>query len=214
MNWHEENLDAKAKVAADRLSRALDKTFYLAGGTGLSLQIGHRISLDLELFSFENHLEQSERENILASLKKNFLIREEKDRTLHLGVGGTSVSLFHYSYSMLVPPKLKWRGLAVADPLDIGLMKMSAILGRGSRKDFIDLYWICQKHPLLSLFDVSKQKFPYHRDFPAQAARALTYFTEAEVDTPLKSLKKVDWKEVKRYFSTETPKVLKTLMGR
>ena len=179
------------------------KEFYLAGGTGLALQLGHRVSVDLDFFSISEQLTEVFREQVVANLEAKgvkTVVELSEGRTLKLIVGGVAVSLFHYPYP-LVGPVVEPPGLPpIASLEDIGLMKLTAIIGRGVRRDFIDLYFICCVIGLERLATLSSKKFEKVRDLGVQAARALTYFAEAERDAEPEMLKDVDWKQVKGYF--------------
>ena len=118
------------------LAPLMEKKFYLAGGTGLALRCGHRISVDLDLFSKTNKLGQIERRKIISSLKGFELnIVENTDNTIHMILEGVAISLFYYDYPILVKLKDLWRNIPIASLEDILCMKLSAILGRGSKKD-------------------------------------------------------------------------------
>jgi hypothetical protein len=83
---------------------------------------------------------------------------------------------------------------------DIGLMKLDALLGRASRKDFHDLYAICQRLSLAQLLELAPRKYPAVRDFAAQVARHLVYFERAEQEKPVPLLEEVPWETVKAWF--------------
>ncbi len=206
MKWHEEALNAQAQAAAERLCSAA-KDFYLAGGTALALRLGHRISLDLDLFSEKNILGAAQRRDLLDALKASgdINILEEKDGTCHLELAGTSVSLFHYAYPILGKLE-RWRGLGVASIEDIAAMKLSAVLGRGSKKDFIDLHEIFRLLGLERAMKAGERKFRRHRDFPLQAARALVFFEDAEKEPMPRMLSSTSWEEVRSYFENAIPK--------
>ncbi|MFH1726167.1 MAG: nucleotidyl transferase AbiEii/AbiGii toxin family protein [Elusimicrobiota bacterium] len=210
MNWHEEVLDAKGRKAAARLAPVVSSEFYLAGGTALALRLGHRISLDLELFSPDDPLEEARRASLLKALAGtgSLDIREAQDGTCHFRLGGTPVSLFHYPYPLLSPAR-DWRGLPVASVEDIAAMKLSAIVGRGSRKDFLDLYCVCRRIGLDAVLRVAEGKFPDRPEFLLQAARALVYFEDAEKEPMPRLLEKLSWQAVKSYFERTAPKTLR-----
>lgn len=214
MKWHDEVLDKTGHAASARLAAAT-KDFYLAGGTALALRLGHRISLDLDLFSAKNALDTGQRRALLEILAASgpLKIKEEKDGTCHLDLGGTSVSLFHYDYPSLEHSQ-SWRGLAVASLEDIAAMKLSAVLGRGSKKDFIDLHALCRRLGLDRIMAAAGQKFPRHADFPLQAARALIYFEDAEKEPLPIMLSPVAWENVKSYFEAAIPKYVKAHLNR
>lgn len=209
MKWHEEVLDKAGLAAAARLAAATGD-FYLAGGTALALRLGHRVSLDLDLFSPDNALGAGQRDALLDALKASgpLKIKEAKDGTCHLDLGGTSVSLFHYDYPILVPPR-PWRGLDLASLEDIAAMKLSAVLGRGSKKDFLDLHELCRRLGVEPVMAAAARKFPLHADFPLQAARALVYFEDAEKEPMPRMLAAVSWEDVKAYFEGAIPKYVR-----
>lgn len=210
VNWHEEVLDEDAREAAVRLARVVGAEFYLAGGTGLALQMGHRVSLDLDLFSSENALGAREREALLEALGRSgpLSIVDSTDGTCHLLLGKTNVSLFRYRYPLLDPTSV-WRGLAVASARDIAAMKVSAVVGRGSKKDFVDVYVLCEAMGLPELLEACEARFPDHQDFLAQAVRALVYFEDAEKEPMPRLLREITWPEVKTYFERKIRRLLR-----
>jgi hypothetical protein len=214
LRWHEEVLDKAGLAAAARLAAAAGD-FYLAGGTALALQLGHRISLDLDLFSAKNALGTGQRQAFLDVLKASgpLKIKEVKDGTCHLDLGGTSVSLFHYAYPTLDRP-LSWRGLDLASLEDIAAMKLSAVLGRGSKKDFVDLHELCRRLGVDRVMTTAGRKFPLHADFPLQAARALLYFEDAEKEPMPRMLGSASWEDVKSYFEGAIPRYVKDHLKR
>jgi predicted nucleotidyltransferase component of viral defense system len=214
MKWREEVFDEAARAAARRLAAA-SGDFYLAGGTALALRLGHRISLDLDLFSAKNALGAEQRRALLEALAASgpLEIKEEKDGTVHLDLDGTAVSLFRYDYPLLERAQA-WRGLEVASFEDIAAMKLSAALGRGSKKDFVDLHALCRRLSLDSVMSTAARKFPRHVDFPLQAARALVYFEDAEKEPMPRMLERVAWEDVRAYFEAAVPRFVKEHLRR
>ncbi|MBI4803203.1 MAG: nucleotidyl transferase AbiEii/AbiGii toxin family protein [Elusimicrobia bacterium] len=205
MFWHEKVLDKSGFNAARRLASLAGGNFYLAGGTGLALRLGHRISLDLDLFSTDCLLDHSDRLALKKSLETSgkVEIMEEKDGTCHLRLENTAVSLFHYPYKLLKPPS-KWSGLKIASVEDIAAMKLSAIISRGAKKDFIDLFFICRSHKPAGFFKWAERKFPGHPNFAVQAAKALVYFEDAEKEPMPRMLIPVRWSAIKAFFEKES----------
>lgn len=214
MKWHEEVLDEAGRAAATRLAEAAGD-FYLAGGTALALRLGHRVSLDLDLFAPKNALGPEQRQALLEALKASgpTKIKEVKDGTCHLDLAGTTVSLFHYDYP-IIGRFDSWRGLDVASLEDIAAMKLSAVLGRGSKKDFIDLHELCRGLGLDRVMATAERKFPLHSDFPLQAARALVYFEDAEKEPMPRMLAAASWEDVKSYFEGSIPAYVKEHLKR
>lgn len=215
MIWHEEVLDLNGKAAAACLARAVGPEFVLAGGTGLALRLGHRVSLDLDLFSSANPLGAAQRGAIIAALKSStrLKIRESKDGACHLILEGTAVSLLHYPYPWL-KPAAPWKGLPVASLEDISAMKLNAAVGRGSKKDFVDLYWLSMHLGLKNILSCAEKKFRDHSDFILQAGRALVCFEDAEKEPMPRLIKSLSWDRVKSYFEREVPRILRTRLGR
>lgn len=197
-------VSAALRTLLDRLVAAkVTRAFYLAGGTGLALLLNHRRSVDLDFFSRTNRLDFEGRGILERQLRRlpRWSVVEAKDGTLHGRVGRTRVSFFHYDVP-LVRPLIHRGRLQIASLEDIGLMKIGAIIGRGSRKDFVDLYAICRRVPLRQLLTLSRRKFPTSRDFTLQAFKALSFFEDAErepsIEFPLAT-----WDHVKAFFIRE-----------
>lgn len=213
MKWHEEVLTTKAINAFKVITPLVKDDFYLAGGTALALLIGHRISLDFDLFSLSNKLQEMERTKIVTMLgNSNLLIRESSEGTLHITLDGIFISLFSYPYKLLDKPSGTWVGIKVASILDIAAMKLSAIQGRGSRKDFIDLYFISKKIPLIELLQAAEKKFNTQDNFLSQTCKALVYFEDADREPMPKMKAQVSWPEIKLFFKNESKRVVKTLL--
>ncbi|MBI3332625.1 MAG: nucleotidyl transferase AbiEii/AbiGii toxin family protein [Candidatus Omnitrophica bacterium] len=195
----------------ERLGEAgIFRDFYLAGGTGLALLLSHRRSVDLDLFSRGNRLKAEERRALIARLKpvSRWTLVEEKEGTLHGRLGGVKVSFFRYPQP-LVRPLARRGAVRIASLEDIGLMKIGAIVGRGSKKDFVDLYEICRRIPLDELLRLGARKFPDSRDFTLQALKGLSFFREAEEEPPVISVKPASWEKVREFFSRQV-----SLLGR
>jgi len=192
----------------------LPHEFYLGGGTGLALLLSHRRSVDLDFFSRSNRLEREERPALLARLQHvpRWTILEEKDGTVHGQVGQVRVSFLWYA-APLVRPLMQQGKVRIASLEDIGLMKLGAIIGRGARKDFVDLYAICQQVSLADLLALSRKKFTTVRDFTLQALKALSYFEDAEHDPPVVTPEPIHWDHIKTYFTREVHTLTQQYLG-
>jgi len=182
------------------------KLFYLAGGTALALQLGHRRSVDLDFFSQSEDIPtiRPALEDALASL--NTTLTDSSWGNLVYLVKEVRVGFYGYSYPLL-GSLIESEGLRLASIEDIGLMKLDTLLSRAARKDFYDLYFICQKIPLQQLLHLGAQKYPSVRDFEAQVVKRLVYFESAEgqVDPPLLQL--VTWQAIKDYFTVQAKEI-------
>lgn len=112
---------------------------------------------------------------------------------------GLRVGFYGYGYRMAAP-LVDADGVPLASIPDIGLMKLDALLGRASRKDFYDLYAICQRMPLRQLLDLAPQKYPGTRDFEAQVVKRLPFFERADQEDAPLLLQDVPWETVKTFF--------------
>jgi len=188
--------------------------FYLAGGTALALQIGHRISTDLDWFSALNPLTSRERGEIQHFLKgvEDFEVVDEQDGLLFTRLLGTDIS-FIYQHHPLLEPSIDFDGVALASPIDIGLMKLAAINSRGTRRDFVDLFFLQDHASLDRLFDLVPKKYPDKPSFLAIAGRALTYFDDAENQPMPKMLARVKWEDVKAYCWDSVRKLTRRSSG-
>lgn len=182
--------------------------FYLAGGTALALQLGHRASVDLDFFSPTDELGDASRREIVGALREQFSLEVIEDvfSTLLLNVQGSHVGFFSYSYRLLVPTVLV-EDVALAGLLDIGLMKMDAIATRGARKDFYDLYFLARHIPLEEMLERAKEKYPYVRDFGVMVLAALGDFENADQDVPIATFPPVSWDAVKDFFAKEVQRI-------
>jgi len=174
--------------------------FYLAGGTGLALQLGHRRSVDFDFFGDSAEaVGQSQRQIILENLTDDpsLNIIWDKEGTFSAHWRGVGVSFFRlYQHPLALPP-LQIAGLRVAVVEEIGAMKLAAIISRGTKKDYIDLYFILQHTSLQGLFELSAIKYPYNASFPVMAVRALAFFKDAEAEPMPQMIIDVDWDKIK-----------------
>ena len=180
------------------LSQALaGSDFYLAGGTALALLEGHRISVDLDLFSPTLNDAEELLEDLEGSLQAETTVTSLGRKALDLEISGVRVSLIKYKYPLLQPTlKPRSNRLQLANRDDIATMKLSAITNRGNRKDFIDFWVLIDRHRSLSDYlDLFKTKFS-KRDV-GHVVRSLVYFAEADDDPPLRLLEPISWEQVK-----------------
>ncbi|MGC9395710.1 MAG: nucleotidyl transferase AbiEii/AbiGii toxin family protein [Anaerolineae bacterium] len=179
------------------------RSFYLAGGTALALRLGHRISRDLDLFADIETLDDAMRYRLVNELQHEHVVVLEQDSVLGLvlTVDDLPLSFFSYNYPLLDPPE-EVAGIQLAGLTDIGLMKLDAIAGRGTRKDFYDLYVIAAHMPLETLFARSKEKYAYSRGFGMRVLTALVDFDIAEQESDPVLLHPIDWETVKAFCIT------------
>lgn len=203
--WHREVLpEGWARAVHDLADRSALDGFYLSGGTGLALHLGHRRSVDFDLFR-QTDFDPADLQSRLGGLP-GFRIRQAARGTLHLTLHGILVSFLHVPYP-LVFPLAQFETLSVADPRDIACMKLNAIATRGSRRDFVDLYIAAKQYGLAEILRWFEEKFrstPYNR---VHVFKALTYFRDAEAQPMPDMLVPLEWTAVTRFFVSEVPRI-------
>jgi predicted nucleotidyltransferase component of viral defense system len=180
--------------------------FYMAGGTSLALQLEHRQSEDFDFFSEGEFELELVRSKITASVS-NELIRADR-QTLYLRIHGISVSFMQYPYPLLTLPQEHPSGVKLASVEDIAAMKLATISGRGAKRDFYDLYTICQQRfSFATALDLHKKKYRTSPTDVYHLLRSVTYYVDAE-DDPIPPLRKqIAWGDVKRFFVEEVRKL-------
>lgn len=174
------------------------KKCYLAGGTAVALHLGHRFSDDLDFFERHGMNLFAVRKNL--STLGSFSVTDQKEDTLVGAWKDVKFSLFNYPYKLLEKPFL-FEKIPVASLTDIALMKLDAISSRGTKRDFIDIFWIAS-HSGKNLLDyVRLMKKKYGQDYSIEhLIKSLSYFEDAEKDPPPRTIKKIIWEEVKSFF--------------
>ncbi|RIH63250.1 hypothetical protein D1164_20575 [Mariniphaga sediminis] len=168
----------------------------LVGGTSLALQIGHRISVDLDLFGTLKG-DSISLNKMLTTLKKTESLQQTENIHIY-NINNIKVDIVNYPYPWLKSPLMQ-DGITLGAIEDIAAMKLSAITGRGSKKDFIDLHFILERYTLGELITFYKQKYSNGSIF--QVLRSLAYFDDAEEEPMPRMLVNTDWEEVKKTIS-------------
>jgi hypothetical protein len=204
--WHQETISTGvAQTLRDLRQSSTLTPFYLAGGTGLALRLGHRRSVDLDFFTLEPFNEEALIQNV-QNLKEFSLVAKEPG-TLHAHIGGTKVTFLAFPYPLLFSCAT-FLEVSIADPRDIACMKVSAIAGRGTKRDFVDLYAVAQEYGLPEILAWFQKKFAATNYSPVHLLKSLTYFDDAEKDPAPDMLVALSWEEVKRFFTREVPRLL------
>ena len=178
-------------------SKAEMQGLRLVGGTALALQYGHRQSVDLDFFG-SPLASQEDTIDMLSSLG-NITIHNRTDKILQVVLRGIKVDVIDYSRYGWIDPPVVDDGIVLASPRDIAAMKINAIEGRGSRKDFVDVYMLLQHYTLGELLDFYSMKYPNYSIF--RALLSLTYFDDAETQAMPKMFITQTWEEIKAYIS-------------
>jgi hypothetical protein len=176
-------------------------SWVLAGGTGLALHLGHRYSETLDLLR-RQPFDPAELAQSLSGIGR-VRVQQTAEDTLHLELNGLRVS-FLRTQAPLLFPGTSYRRLTVADPRDIAVMKVIAVGGRGSRKDFVDLFFYLKGGGtlagVLSLVDQRYQEVDFNT---YHLLKSLVYFRDAEEEPMPKMIKPVAWDAVKELLIAE-----------
>ena len=136
---HQEAITSKAKIVLEGLNKFSD--FYLAGGTGLALQLGHRISVDFDLF-WEKDIPKEALPKVRRVFKgQQIEVVVNHSEQLTVAVEGVMISFVKYSFPVF-SKFIDYQGIKILSPLGIAAMKAFALGGRATLKDYVDLYFI------------------------------------------------------------------------
>ena len=175
----------------------------LVGGTSLALQYGHRNSVDLDFFgSLDDDLIAFR--DCLESISHVNVIKETKSIRIY-DIDGVKIDFVDYSRYPWLADAVEEDGLRLASPKDIAAMKVNAIEGRGTRKDFVDIYFLLQHYSLNEILGFYQKKYPEHSLF--RALMSLSYFDDAEKQMMPKMFASVTWDEMKAYIIKEVEKI-------
>lgn len=178
--------------------------WYLAGGTSLALQFGHRLSVDLDFFTPAADFDGAAIITRLTAQGWRTTLKEKG--TVYGELHQTKMSFIAYPYFVPAAPYLRHQHLQLLDVADIAVMKIVAISQRGKKRDFVDLYWyIHQCESLNNILARVDRQFPATKQNFHHIFKSLTYFVEADQDPDLQLLVEIDWQEVKQFFLDTVP---------
>lgn len=182
--------------------------FYLAGGTALALQLGHRDSIDFDFFSEKSFSTEDLTQKVERVFKDHKVakIQEVKD-TLTFVIDETiKISFFAYQYK-LIKSLLDEDNFKMASLEDIGAMKLSAITSRSMLKDYVDLYFILHEIELDKLLEITKEKFPTMDT--NSILKSLVYFDDIQEEPILfKHGDDISFESIKKYLSEKVTNYL------
>jgi hypothetical protein len=205
-----DNTSALAAESRELLERVSARDWvddvYLAGSAALALYLAHRPVRGLDLMTPANRLTGPDRRDLLGDLREmdeDLRVETARDGYLYVRTGtGVGLKFFYYPYP-LIDREEEIEGLPVASAVDLGLMKIAAIISRGTKRDFVDLYLLCREISLDELLERSGDKFGHVRDFPLQALKGLADLS-LTVGEPMPQLDTaLEWNEVESWIRKE-----------
>lgn len=170
----------------------------LVGGTSLALQIGHRRSIDLGLFGEVS----CDMDELIDSLDvfPNFTTLKHTSNIHIFMINGIKVDIVNYKYSWLEEELIE-DGIRLAHKKDIAAMKINAIIGRGTKKDFIDIAYLLKEYGMSDILRFYFAKYPDASIF--LASKSLAYYDDAENDPMPYMFSETTWTELKQYISNQ-----------
>ncbi len=213
--FHFDSIPSEAKTALDFLSTQKwlrNSTWYLAGGTALTLQARHRRSIDLDFFSERKSFESDDLLRQFSGVN-DWKVTMNRKNTLYGELFQTKVSFIAYPFFVPKQKPIQYGSVRILAPLDIAVMKIIAVSQRGRKRDFFDLYW-CAHHleSLETTIKRLKAQYPSVAHDYHHILKALVYFADAESDPEPIIYFDADWKTVKRFFTKAIPPIANRLI--
>ncbi len=169
-----------------------DHEFILGGGTCFALLKGHRKSIDLDFFTRKTF----EVEELLNTLQTDWTVEliNTGANSLSLWAAGIKVDFIRHDYPTLFEVK-SYQGIKLFDPRDVAAMKVNAIINRGTRKDFVDLYFLLESYSLREILNYYLKKYPNASEI--LALKSLVFFDDAEKEPQPMMLIDIRWESIK-----------------
>lgn len=177
--------------------------WYLAGGTALALQAGHRQSVDLDFFTPQANFKELEVERDLLNTGK-WQTTYRESGTIYGVYNEAKMSLIAYPFFKPSKERTRCENISMLLPRDIAVMKIIAISQRGRKRDFYDLYWyVKNREPLSDVVLRATTQYPGQENNITHIVKSLAYFDDAEADPTPKIMFRASWKEVKKFFQAQ-----------
>ena len=171
------------------------KDYVLVGGTALALRLGHRLSVDIDLFTVKDFDSNA----MFSHLHNTYGAKEEESRiqnnTVFTYVNNVKVDIITHKYPLLNPLEEN-EGIRMISNEDIGAMKIHAIHQSGQRlKDFVDMYYLLEDKPLKFYLQAYERKYEGNAFW---AGRALSFFgnIRKEYDVSMIEGKVKNWTKI------------------
>ena len=178
--------------------------FYLAGGTALALQIGHRMSIDLDFFSAHGFDEKQ----LVSILEKDYnasIISQYKNTVL-TNIEGVKVDIISHQYEQL-SKNSTIDGIRMASKDDIAAMKLNAVVNRGSKKVLVDVFFLLRDYSMNELITFHNRKYPNQNEL--LVLKSLTYFADVDLEPEPLMIEKCRWDEIKKSVKEQVNSYIK-----
>jgi predicted nucleotidyltransferase component of viral defense system len=201
-------LNPNQKLVFENIGFTRKYGLYLAGGTALIFYLGHRTSLDFDFYT-EKEFEKGELlkilKNELKSKKLTTKVLRDFKNTCELLINNVHLSCFYYPYPLIGKLK-KLNNVLIASIQDISAMKALAIGQRGTKRDFIDIYYLIKIFGLKKILSWAKKKYPEYSEMVF--LKGLVYFEDAEKEERNIEIvdKSITWLKIKKEIIEEVRK--------
>lgn len=195
----EEILSPKQKELLPLIKKKFGKTYFLVGGTAIALQIGHRRSIDFDLFK-KGEIDKEKTREILSNQYNDLKIMIEEER--ELTVQCNAVQMTFYNYRFDISPEIWFKDIIkMPKLLDLAAMKAYALGGRANWKDYVDLYFIMKSFHSLEKIE-SRCSELFKNEFDKKIFRQrLSYFYDIDDQIQIECIKKSpENDEIKKFF--------------
>ena len=198
MEFHIDTVPQSTQSALNNIRQIADiQSFYLSGGTALSLQLGHRESEDLDFFTKTAFQPQILQQRLLQYGELQEVMID--DGTLNVFMNKVKLQLLYYPYDLL-ESLIPYNGIYLSSVIDIACTKLITISARGSKKDYIDLYMILQNMSLQELFAKLEKKYKNVEYNIPHILKSLVYFNDADEQPMPRMHIDLTWEYVKSYI--------------
>ena len=171
----------------------------LVGGTSLALQYGHRRSIDLDLFGEADE----DTDELTEALRENVdkvVVGGHSKRIKAYYLNNVKVDIVNYSYPWIDDPIVE-DGIRLASPKDIAAMKVNAVIGRGTKKDFIDIFYLLKHFTFCDLIQFYLKKYPGGSEY--RALLSMAYFDDADPQPMPYMFEQIEWEDIKQSIRHE-----------
>ncbi|MBF8280269.1 MAG: Nucleotidyl transferase AbiEii toxin, Type IV TA system [Candidatus Magasanikbacteria bacterium] len=191
----------------------LAKDWYLAGGTALTLSVGHRQSVDLDFFTERRSFNEDALERDLFATEHWVTTHRERG-TLYGVFYGAKISFIAYPFFVPSKKRVRCGSVHILTPEDIAVMKIVAISQRGKKRDFVDLYWYCtRREPLADVILRTLHQYVKQEKNLPHILKSLAYFVDADPDPMPEIFFKATWKMITSFFTREAETATRQLIG-
>ncbi len=214
VKWRDDILPKETKRALELFageSWLKRSSWYLAGGTALALCVGHRQSHDLDFFIHRSSFSSARLVEHLKEIGGEIDMLDEG--TLYGRLSGAKISFIAYPFFIHKEKPVWYGAVRVLTPRDIAVMKIVAISQRGTKRDFVDLYWyVMHAEPLIDVIKRLPKQYPTVAHDYHHILKSMNYFGDADSNPMPTLFFDASWDDIKNYFKKEVPRVAKKLL--